>query len=437
MTASPPLEDRLRRGLRAAAEVVPPPPETIPVPGEQVVRVHPANLAAGSGAGSGRRRRRTAFVLATAAALAALAGTAVVLTGDDGDADSPADVAADSSDPTTTTAPPHVERDVNGMVPGRAIANIDLGGLRTFGPDGQPTGTVDLAPLETVSNAASDLAGGWVACGGVYKTFEELNEGLTPEELDELEDDIGEMRVRPEGDVWDDGPGSPTTDGAPVAEATREVTGGMADVLMWFPAEGEPVELDGNVPFPGCIEGAVQVVDSPDGPVVLRGGVSFGETGGDMHPRLEGILLPTGERRELRVPALPGLPMRWSLTTGKALTYIEGVGLQLFDLETTQEVPIADIDPGPISHVALAYDGKTAAVLTGPVRGPVDVVVYDLASGAELFRKSIDMSAEGDEVSYDGTTLAVGNFYADYGPVRVIDVATGAEHTLDAHGVIL
>jgi len=437
MTASPPLEDRLRRGLRAAAEVVPPPPETIPVPGEQVVRVHPANLAAGSGAGSGRRRRRTAFVLATAAALAALAGTAVVLTGDDGDADSPADVAADSSDPTTTTAPPHVERDVNGMVPGRAIANIDLGGLRTFGPDGQPTGTVDLAPLETVSNAASDLAGGWVVCGGVYKTFEELNEGLTPEELDELEDDIGEMRVRPEGDVWDDGPGSPTTDGAPVAEATREVTGGMADVLMWFPAEGEPVELDGNVPFPGCIEGAVQVVDSPDGPVVLRGGVSFGETGGDMHPRLEGILLPTGERRELRVPALPGLPMRWSLTTGKALTYIEGVGLQLFDLETTQEVPIADIDPGPISHVALAYDGKTAAVLTGPVRGPVDVVVYDLASGAELFRKSIDMSAEGDEVSYDGTTLAVGNFYADYGPVTVIDVATGAEHTLDAHGVIL
>ena len=147
--------------------------------------------------------------------------------------------------------------------------------------------------------------------------------------------------------------------------------------------------------------------------------------------------VPPPVAREFRVPTLPGLPLRWSLTTGKALTYIEGVGLQLFDLETTREIPIADIDPGPISHVALAYDGKTAAVLTGPVSGPVDVVVYDLASGAELFRKSIDMSAEGDQVSYDGTTLAVGNFYGDYGPVTVIDLATGAEHTIDAHGVIL
>jgi hypothetical protein len=404
------------------------------------VRLRTIDLAAGA-----PHRRRTLVVLGAAAAVTALAGTAIVVTGDGGGEDgAPADVAANSSDPTTTTAPPYVERDINGMVPGRAVANIDLGGLRTYGPDGQPTGTVDLAPLESVSNAASDLQGGWVVCGGVYKTFEELNAGLTPEELAELEDEIADVRSRAESEAWTDEAGSPVTSedpgwSGPTAEATDEVavSGAMVDVLMWFPAEGAPVELDGNVPFPGCMEGAIQVVDSPDGPVVLRGGVSFGEDGGDMHPRLEGILLPTGERREFRVPTLPGLPLRWSLTTGKALTYIEGVGLQLFDLETTREIPIADIDPGPISHVALAYDGKTAAVLTGPVSGPVDVVVYDLASGAELFRKSIDMSAEGDQVSYDGTTLAVGNFYGDYGPVTVIDLATGAEHTIDAHGVIL
>ena len=466
MTASLELEDRLRAGLRAAAEAVPPAPDTLPTPGEQVVRLRPS-------ASTGTalfRRRRAVVALATAAALAAVAGTVVVLTGEDDQVGSPADVAADSDQPTTTTPPPHELRIVNGMVPGQAVASD--GKLTTYGPDGQPTGTIDLAPLGTLQTASSDLEGGWVVCGGVAKTYEELNpddpDGTAAQEaeaaLDDAQEDAGAPATTVPATVAQQrlaeleagtaladaqeaagsaattvpttGAGGVMTDEpVPDVETTGQPSGGVVDVLTWFPAGRDPVELDGNVPFPGCMEGSIQVVDSPDGPVALRGGLSM-DPGSDT-PLLEGIVLATGERRDYQVPDLAGLPWRWAVTTGKALTDIDGVGLQLWDLDTSEEIPIAAIDPGDISHLALSHDGKTAAVLVGPISGPVDAIVYDLASGAEIFRKSFDMSAEGDEMSYDGATLAVGNFYDGYGPVAVIDLASGAEHTIDAHGIVL
>jgi hypothetical protein len=379
----------------------------------------------------------------------------VALGGDDSD-DQVADI-ADADEPTTTTAAPYTPRVVNGSVPGRALATGSE--LLTFAADGTPTGSVDMAPLEHVHSATSDLDGGWVACGtGPYRTFEELNPDLSPEELADLEAELegvkDEVRdeVREAQEQGSSGTTSTTSttvfaaDAAPtspddtVAELeVSEVRGGWPSMLVWFPAGRDPIVLDDNLALPGCIASTVQVVDSPDGPVLLLGGVSFGEAGGDMHPRLDGVVLATGERREYDVPPLDGLPTDWSVTTGKALTHIDGVGLQLFDLATNEQVPTAAIDPGGIGGLALAHDGETAAVLTRDdgVLDSVEAIVYDLASGDELFRRSFAMSPEGDQLSYDGTTLAVGNFYDRYGPVTVIDVATGVEHTIGGHGVVL
>jgi hypothetical protein len=42
---------------------------------------------------------------------------------------------------------------------------------------------------------------------------------------------------------------------------------------------------------------------------------------------------------------------------------------------------------------------------------------------------------EGSQLTFDGTSVAVGSFYE--GQATVFDVATGSERTIDAHGVIL
>jgi hypothetical protein len=428
MTANLELEDRLRTGLRAAADAIPTPPDAVPSPGEQFVQVQ-RSTPAGATRLAALRRRPAIVALATAAALAALAGTAAVVTGG-GETGPVADVAAAADEPTTTTtSPPHVPRPVNGMVPGRAVGGDGV--LHLFGPDGRPAGPLDVAPLGVVRSAGSDLEGGWVVCGSVEKTSEEIRAGLDPESraaLDELGD--SSSWTVPEG-----GTVPPPT--VAIEERIQAPGPINVDVLMWFPAGGAPVELDGNVGYPGCLDSTVQVVDSPDGAVVLVGGVSFGDLVSEMEPRLEGVVLASGERREYPVPSLEGLPMQWSMSTGKVITYVEGAGLQLFDLETTELVPTATIDPGDASDLALSPDGTTAAVLKGEIAGPVEAIVYDLATGAELYRRSFDLSTEGDQMSYDGTTLAVGNFYDGYGPVTVIDVASGAEHTVDAHGFVL
>jgi hypothetical protein len=205
---------------------------------------------------------------------------------------------------------------------------------------------------------------------------------------------------------------------------------------MWYPAGGEPQELtiDGHAPV--CSENSVQVVDSADGPMVLIGGLSLGgPQAGDV--RLDGIVLATGEARDLPVPHMTGLPSQWSATTGRVLTYVDGGSLQLFDLDSGEALPIAAIDPGAISDMALAHDGKSAAVMVGSIDGPDEVVVYDLATGAVTFRRSFEMSIEGDSMTYDGTTVAVGSYYNENGPITVVDLATGAEHTVASGGVVL
>jgi hypothetical protein len=225
--------------------------------------------------------------------------------------------------------------------------------------------------------------------------------------------------------------------GVPTAEATAELdAGGWGDRLTWYPAEGEPreLEIDGHPPI--CSENSVQVVDSADGPLALIAGLSIGGPQAGA-AQLHGLVLATGEVRELPVPALGGSVTQWSATTGRVLAYTEGVGLQMFDLDSGHVLSSIDIDLDDISDLALAHDGKSAAVMTGSTDGPDEVVVYDLATGAETFRRSFDMSTEGDSMSYDGTTLAVGSYYHEHGPLTVIDLATGAEHTVAAGGVVL
>jgi hypothetical protein len=425
MTTHPELEDRLRTGLLAAADVLPPAPSTLPTPGEGVVQLRP------SASPPARRRRWALGAVATAASLAAVAGAAVVLTGGDGADDDAGEVATASSAPATSA--PHEVRTLNGMVPGQATADRDGDALHVYGPDGHETGTVDLGAMTNTQAAASDLEGGWVVCGMVQMPAagDPDAAGLT------FEDDA---QVTVPTSTVPAGSGTTTTGdtqpSGPTAEATGEVTAAWGDQLMWYPAEGEPraLEIDGHAPI--CAENSVQVVDSADGPMALIGGLSMGgPQAGDV--RLDGIVLATGEVRSLPVPRVAGLPHQWSATTGRVLTFVGGVGLQLFDLDSAEELPIAAIDPGDISDLALAHDGKSAAVMIGSIDGPDEVVVYDLATGAETFRRSFDMSIEGDSMSYDGTTLAVGNYSHENGPVTVIDLATGAEHTVAAGGVIL
>jgi hypothetical protein len=446
MTTPPELEDRLRAGFLAAADVLPPAPATLPTPGEDVVRLRPSTPPA-------PRRRWALGAVATAASLAAVAGAAVVLTGGDGADDNPSEVATASSAPATSG--PHELRTINGMVPGQATTDSDGDALHVFGPDGHETGTVDLGAMTDTQAAASDLEGGWVVCGMV-----EMPAGGDPEGPGDPVAGTAPTSSVPAGTAPTSSvpagtvPTSsvpagtaPTSsvpvgpDGAspsdPTAEATTEFNAaGWDDQLTWYPAEGEPheLEIDGHAPI--CSENSVQVVDSADGPLALIGGLSIGgpEAGA---AQLHGLVLATGEVREVPVPAFAGQVTQWSATTGRVLAYIEGVGLQMFDLDSGEALPIAAIDPGDISDMALAHDGKSVAVMTGSTDGPDEAVVYDLATGAETFRRSFDQSTEGDSMTYDGTTLAVGSYYHEHGPLTVIDLATGTEHTVAAGGVVL
>jgi hypothetical protein len=95
----------------------------------------------------------------------------------------------------------------------------------------------------------------------------------------------------------------------------------------------------------------------------------------------------------------------------------------------------ADATAGQFTaDLELAPDGATLAGLVGEVSAASDIVVFDLASGAELLRRTVPVTVDGSELSFDGTSVAVGSF--GRGQITVFDVATGAERTVDAHGII-
>ena len=125
---------------------------------------------------------------------------------------------------------------------------------------------------------------------------------------------------------------------------------------------------------------------------------------------------------------------------------LSDAGLEVRDLATGEPVAIGPVDlpvraPGAIeglltSDLVLSPDGTRLTALVGDISASSEVVVVDLGSGTELFRHEVPVSLEGAEVAFDGTTVAVGNYYDSYGPVRIYDIAAGTERTVDAHGLL-
>ena len=412
------LEERLRRGLQAAGEALPAgahEPPTLPAP-------------AGRDRGGYRRpaptiRRRRRIVGAAALVVAGGLVTAAVLAGRGNDRERPAvRSGAETTEPPTTTEP-HVPQPTNGMVPGQAV--VVGSELRTYDAGGTQTGSVDLSRFGNIQAASSDLDGGWVVCGS-----RNLTEAEIAERQREIDAEIRRQREESPNATPSTTP-STTPDGqrGPQreidADSLRPAT--VTDELVWFPSGRDPVVVDDSVM---CMASSVHVVDSADGPVAVyetMGGVAALTT-------WRSVVLSTGEERDLPIAGSNDL-VRWSVTSDRFLIHGPD-GFHLYDLATGEEVPMGRIEADDPSDVVLAPDGASVAVITGGAAGPTDASVYDVATGEQRFTQHLSMAAEGAELSYDGTTLALGNYYDDYGPVTVVDLASGARHTIDAHGVL-
>ena len=160
---------------------------------------------------------------------------------------------------------------------------------------------------------------------------------------------------------------------------------------------------------------------------------------------LQRLDLATGAATALSIDMTSQLPGSASVGGGRLATFGDD-GLALWDLATGDPVAVGPVDL-PVraadatsglftSNLVLSPDGTTLAALVGDSSAASDVVVVDLASGGEIFRRTVSTSMEGANLSYDGTTVAVGNFYDGYGPVQIYDLATGAQRTVDAHGIL-
>jgi hypothetical protein len=428
MTTLTDLEERLRRGLQAAGEALPAGSQEPPIPEG---RDHDGHERPPRRPSSWHRRVVGAAALVVAGGLVT---AGVVASGGNGD-ERPAVRSGAETTAQPTTTEPHVPRPTNGMVPGQAV--IMGNELRTYGPDGTQTGTVDLSRFTNIQAASSDLDGGWVVCGSRDLTEAEIAEIQREIDADiaaareALEAEQRRQQEQPGGD-----PPETTPDGRTVPEVEADLDSARpaasTDELVWYPADRDPVVL-GESPF--CMASSIHVVDSADGPMAVFGAMDMAVSVGAPSFVARSIVLATGEERDLPIPGSSDL-LRWSVTSDRFLTAGPD-GTHLYDLATGEEQPMADIPVADASDVVLSGDGRSVAVITGGASGPTDVSVYDVATGAQRFTEHLPMAAEGAELSYDGTTLAYGNYYADYGPVTVVDLASGARHTIDAHGVVL
>lgn len=407
MTTLTDLEKRLRRGLQAAGDALPAgshePPDPTGDDGDGNHHPSPRGFA---------RHRRVVGAAALVIAGGLVSAAVVAQRGSDGERPAVRSGAETTEPPTTTE--PHVPRPTNGMVPGEAV--IVGNQLRTYAPDGTQTGAVDLARFTDVQSASSDLDGGWVVCGG---------RELTPAEREERRREIL-AEIVPEGASEDE---IEAETGLRVAEIQAPTS---LDQLVWFPADRDPVVLDDNAI---CMASSVRVVDSADGPMAVFGAMNPSAAAGAPRFVARAIVLATGEERELPVPGSNDL-LRWTVTTDRLMTAGPD-GFHLYDLGTGDELPMAALDVRDASDIVLAPDGASVAVIAGGATGATDVSVYDVASGAQRFTERLSMGAEGAQLSYDGTTLAYGNSYDRYDTVTVVDLASGARHTIEAHGTLL
>jgi hypothetical protein len=362
MTTPTLLEERVRRGLRAAADALPAgpsDPDGLPAPRADELPARP-------------RWVRPA-VAAAVAGVAVLGGTVarngpaeVAMPGRRAPgAESPA-TPAPAAGTTTAPTPPVL------LAPGQVVGHGD--DVQVFDLQGNVTRTVPLG-LTLSQAAVPDLRGGFVVCGIVGDTRETRNEQV-----------------------------------------------------VWLRADGERVVLAQGAM--GCSADAISVSDSSQGPVAVFQ-PSF------MKPELTVAVLDTRETRTLTLPSPSGHGLgRFSVAAGRVLL-VDAGGAHLFDVATGAELsPPGWTPPEQTSDVALAADGTSVAAISGSAGGPVEVTVADLATGAVRFREAVAMPAEGAELAYDGATVAFGNWYdhPGYPPVTVVELASGARRTVDAHG---
>jgi hypothetical protein len=434
VTAAPDLETRLRSGLRAAADALP--------------HAEPADPeGAGDPSGPGHPvadtalRRRPVGLAAAVAALVALAGVAaVVATADDGGEGT--DVAteptpppsADDTTTPTTGGPAGVLGDEPGPpvepVAGAAVIADDR--LVTYGPDGRRAATVPLAPLERAQAAAADRRGGWIVCGTPAA-------GATPT--------IPEGGTAPTSTV-------PVTAGATVWELPDQRAGGAEARIEELEAEAQTATDAAQAPGrPNAYRFQIDQEPVPLGVNVYCVNDSLSVTEVDGHPVLLYVSPATFSGRQLDL--VTGADSALQIDVGDAglsdvavgggrLAVLGDAGLALWDLATGDPVAVGPVDlpvrpagatSGPFTaDLEMAPDGATLAALVGEVSASADLVVFDLATGDELLRRADAATMEGSQLSFDGTSVAVTNVYD--GQTTVLDVGTGAERIIRAHGVL-
>ena len=260
-----------------------------------------------------------------------------------------------------------------------------------------------------MQSVVPDRHGGWIACGDRTDSVPVLD-GDQPvpvetwqdaeAQLDELEEELGEL----------------------------EATAAQPTVYRFRPGrEPEPIGI-----APICASDALGVT-LVDGREMLFYVSPAGLT-------VEEFDLTSGTSSPLAVDVGTPLPGHAAVGGGR-IAVLDDTGLRVWDLATGEPVAAAADLPMTAnlneargtSELALSPDGTTLAALVGDLSSS-EVAVVDLATGAELFRTAVPQSVEGDQLSYDGTSVAVGNYYEENGPVRIFDVATGAERTIGADG---
>jgi hypothetical protein len=437
MTAHADLETRLRAGLRAAGDALP--HAELSDPSRAADPTGPDHRTAGIAL---LRRRRSAGLAAAVAAMVAVAGMAAIVATRAADERDGADVATEptlGSSTTDTTTPTTLgSTGVLGDDPGPGVdpvagsAVITDDQLVTYGPDGRPRATVPLAPLTGARAAAQDLHGGWVVCGTPPRDTPStpLRGGTSPtltvpdpdgstlvERADELEAEIQERL----DEVADEAATQPGTAPAPAQPNTYR-----------FRADHEPVPLGVNV---HCLADSLSVTEVDGHPVLFY--VSPATFSGRQ------LDLVTGADTALQID-VGDAGLSDVAVGGGRLAVLGDAGLGLWDLATGEPIAVGPVDlpsrpagatSGPFTDdLELSPDGAALAALVSDGSATADLVVIDLASGAELFRRPDAAPVEGSQLTLDGTSVAVGNFYD--GQATVFEVATGAERTIDAHGII-
>ena len=383
MTTPTALESRLRTGLHAAGAALRPAPLADPhrPPGRR-----PA-----------RHRRHVA-------AAAVLVGVAVVgavaMSGGDEPDVATTPTATDPRASGTTGTSDAASTPAADPPAGSAVVVVTDDGaeLATFDADGQPGATLALDPLTRPQTAVSDRQGGWIVCG---------------------EEDVGEISPGPPESV--------------VPVPLSEAAGPSSPTYRYRP--GEPPERLGIHVL--CVGNAMRVTEVGGHQVLVYQS--------SRALALHGLDLVTGLDQRLPIDATGRSAQSWTVGGGRLAVMGDG-GLEVWDLATGARVEIgtSDLPTRPqgaaggvgTSDLVLSPDGTTLAALVGDVAAPTDVVVVDVASGSELFRRTLPVSLEGAQVSFDGTSVAVGNYYDAYGPVRIYDLSDGTERTVEAHGLL-